>query len=390
MAIDFSFLDAAAPQPQQQAAPQEDVANVTLRVDTDAMLLCDGEFMDIQLKGGVITKVQLPVGQHLLEFLSEENPDIKVEKIVDFPVAGKSYLVMVGELKAALEQSHSQAAVALGSKRVYRLVIAGYDNQMGAMMTARTVMGWSSAESREKFAVLPAVVVESDDSARIELLAEQFAKGNVNVTVETRNGLGELVDSHSPETPAEAKRKAAEEAARKEAAQFAKFTTDELYDLAYSYRYGRKGKPKNYEEAVRYYRAAAERGSAKALYGLAGCYKSGEGVEENWPEAEKLYIKAAELGYVTAFMKISDYYYNLGIENLLKGNGDEHKSYAEALKWCRMAAERGDDWAQYRMGTCYKDGKGVEKNRSEAIKWYRKAADKGNELAADKLKELGA
>lgn len=71
-------------------------------------------------------------------------------------------------------------------------------------------------------------------------------------------------------------------------------TTDELYELAYSYRYGRKGKPKNAGEAIRYYRAAAERGSAKALYGLAGCYKSGEGVEENWPEAEKLYIKAAE------------------------------------------------------------------------------------------------
>ena len=220
MAIDFSFLDAAAPQPQQQAAPKEEVANVTLRVDADAMLLCDGEFMDIQLKGGVITKVQLPVGQHLLEFLSEVNPDIKVEKVVDFPAAGKSYLVMVGELKAALEQSHSQAAVALGSKRVYRLVIAGYDNQMEAMMTARTVMGWSSAESREKFAVLPAVVAESDDSARIKLLAEQFAKGNVNVTVETRNGLGELVDSYAPETLAEAKRKATEEVARKEATQY--------------------------------------------------------------------------------------------------------------------------------------------------------------------------
>ena len=82
MAIDFSFLDGVAPQQQQQAAPQDDVANVTLRVDADAMLLCDGEYMDIHLKGGVITKVQLPVGQHLLEFLSEENPEADVDAIL--------------------------------------------------------------------------------------------------------------------------------------------------------------------------------------------------------------------------------------------------------------------------------------------------------------------
>ena len=105
MAIDFSFLDAAAPQPQQQAAPQDDVANVTLRVDSDAMLLCDGEDMDIHLKGGVITKVQLPVGQHLLEFLSEENPDVKVERVVDFENAGKNYLVNVSNLTASLLKS---------------------------------------------------------------------------------------------------------------------------------------------------------------------------------------------------------------------------------------------------------------------------------------------
>ena len=76
MAIDFSFLDAAAVSHPQQH--QDGVVNVTLRVDADALLLCDGEHIDIELKAGVIKKTKLPVGQHLLEFLSEENPDAKV------------------------------------------------------------------------------------------------------------------------------------------------------------------------------------------------------------------------------------------------------------------------------------------------------------------------
>ena len=194
MAIDFSFLEGAAPQ-KEEAPAKNDTANVTIRVDADCMLLCDGEYMDQQFKAGVITKIQLPTGQHLLEFLSEENPDVKVEKVVDFIEAGKSYLVMVNELKAALSKFHTDTAVALGAKKTYRLVVVGHENQMCAMMVACTVLGWSSAESREKLSHLPAVLIESEDYARIEALANQFSHNNVNVSIETRNGLGELINT---------------------------------------------------------------------------------------------------------------------------------------------------------------------------------------------------
>jgi hypothetical protein len=63
---------------------------------------CDGELVDVPLKAGQVTKTELPVGQHLLEFLSTENPNVKVEKMVDFPESGKNYLVIVNELKAAV------------------------------------------------------------------------------------------------------------------------------------------------------------------------------------------------------------------------------------------------------------------------------------------------
>ena len=61
-----------------------------------------------------MAKTQLPVGQHLLEFFCQDNPNIKVEKVVDFPESDKNYLVMVNELKAAVappvpQQTQQQA-----------------------------------------------------------------------------------------------------------------------------------------------------------------------------------------------------------------------------------------------------------------------------------------
>ena len=104
MPVDFSFLQNAAPakpeQPEQK--PDTGLTNVTVRVDADCFMQCDGEYVDIQLKAGQVTKTELPVGQHMLEFLSSENPNVKVEKMVDFPESGKSYLVVVNELKAAV------------------------------------------------------------------------------------------------------------------------------------------------------------------------------------------------------------------------------------------------------------------------------------------------
>ena len=104
MPVDFSFLQNAAPrQPEQsEQKPDSGMAHVTVRVDADCFMQCDGEYVDIPLKAGQICKTELPTGQHLLEFLSAENPNVKVERIVDFPESGKNYLVVITELKAAV------------------------------------------------------------------------------------------------------------------------------------------------------------------------------------------------------------------------------------------------------------------------------------------------
>lgn len=104
MPVDFSFLQNAAPRQPEQPEKKSDsgMAHVTVRVDVDCFMQCDGEYVDIPLKAGQVCKTELPTGQHLLEFLSTENPNVKIEKMVDFPESGKNYLVVITELKAAV------------------------------------------------------------------------------------------------------------------------------------------------------------------------------------------------------------------------------------------------------------------------------------------------
>ncbi|WP_343249849.1 Hsp70 family protein [Diplocloster hominis] len=59
------------------------------------------------------------------------------------------------------------------------------------------------------------------------------------------------------------------------------------------------------------------------------------------------------------------------------------------LKYFRLAAEKGEPRAQYRMGTYYQLGlDSVVKDDKEALKWYQLAADRGNVIALDKAEQM--
>ncbi len=66
------------------------------------------------------------------------------------------------------------------------------------------------------------------------------------------------------------------------------------------YYYGRNGVPQDYAQAVRYYRLAADQGSAKAQCNLGFCYANGQGVPQNREEAIRLYRLSAAQGNETA------------------------------------------------------------------------------------------
>jgi hypothetical protein len=112
--------------------------------------------------------------------------------------------------------------------------------------------------------------------------------------------------------------------------------------LGLNYSQGR-GVAKDYSEAVKWWRKAAEQNDAKAQYNLGTCYATGQGVEED---------------------------------------------VVEAVKWWRKAAEQNHAEAQYNLGVCYANGQGVAKDQVEAVVWYRKAAEQNYEPAKKTMTEL--
>ena len=169
----------------------------------------------------------------------------------------------------------------------------------------------------------------------------------------------------------EAEQIAAREQAEKEriAREQAEKESMKFKDLGDDYRYGRNGKSKDYVEAVKWYRKAAEQGCAEAQYNLGFMYASGDGVTQNYSEAVKWCRKAAEQGNADAHNALGNMY--------MMGRGVT-KDYTEAVKWFSKAAEQGDTNAQNNLGRVYHEGLGVTKNDIEAVKWFRKSAEQGN------------
>jgi len=86
--------------------------------------------------------------------------------------------------------------------------------------------------------------------------------------------------------------------------------------------------------------------------------------------------KAAEQGNANA-------QYNLGV-CYAEGKGVK-QDYTEAVKWFVKAAGQGNAEAQFNIGFLYERGTGVNKDYTEAIKWYKKAAEQGISEAQFKL-----
>ena len=96
----FDFLNQNSQQENfaQEKSKNEGLVNLTVRADADCQVLCDGEFL-VLLNANQIVKEKAPVGQHLIQFVSIKYPDIIVEECVDWPEAGKNYLILTNKLK---------------------------------------------------------------------------------------------------------------------------------------------------------------------------------------------------------------------------------------------------------------------------------------------------
>ncbi|GAA0532444.1 TPR repeat protein [Rhizomicrobium palustre] len=117
----------------------------------------------------------------------------------------------------------------------------------------------------------------------------------------------------------------------------------------------------------------AERGDVKAMNFLGRIYALGEGVPQNTPTALKWLRLAADKGDPGAMMKIGDIYFS--------GRGGIPVDQTEAVKWIRMAADRGNGDAMAYLSTLYHDGLGIARDDLKAYEWASKAVDAGNTKA---------
>ncbi|WP_051908530.1 tetratricopeptide repeat protein [Candidatus Odyssella acanthamoebae] len=143
------------------------------------------------------------------------------------------------------------------------------------------------------------------------------------------------------------------------------------YNLGQCYLFG-KGVDKDLNQAVEWYRKAAENNHAAAQYNLGQCYLFGKGVDKDLNQAVEWYRKAAEQNHAAAQYSLGWCYdHSIGVE----------RDPREAVEWYRKAAEQNYAEAQYNLGICYAYGKGVEQDPKEAVEWYRKATEQNHAAA---------
>lgn len=122
---------------------------------------------------------------------------------------------------------------------------------------------------------------------------------------------------------------------------------------------------KSYEDAIKWWKLAADENHAYAKYMLGICYENGEGVEQSYEEAAKWYKKSIDTGCIEAKVSLGRLYE--------KGYGVV-QSYEEAIKLYNAAAEYKNIKAMCCLGDCYRYGLGVKRSYNDTVKWYKMAS----------------
>jgi TPR repeat protein len=134
-------------------------------------------------------------------------------------------------------------------------------------------------------------------------------------------------------------------------------------------------------EAERLLLRAAGGGFVTAMLLLAECYETGRfgPARRDLALAHDWYEQAALSGSVNAQVAMGTAHY--------LGRG-RPKDGALALQWYRQAANGGDIGAMYLVASIYEHGDGVPADLRLARHWYEQAALGGDEAAPGKLKEV--
>jgi len=125
----------------------------------------------------------------------------------------------------------------------------------------------------------------------------------------------------------------------------------------------------NYDEAFDWYTKAADKGDNSAIYGLAGMYYDGNGVDQDYSQALDYYTIAADNNMAGAIYRLGYMYYD--------GKGTT-KNYGLAHDYFVRAADLDYHVSNYYLGNIYRYGKGFTTNYTTAISYYNKYGNAGN------------
>lgn len=133
------------------------------------------------------------------------------------------------------------------------------------------------------------------------------------------------------------------------------------------------------QEAVKWYRMAAEKGDALAMLKLGLLYTRGRGIAADPAEGVRWFKQAVDAGNLPSMRELAACY--------AQGNGVK-KDMAEAIRLYRLPAEKNDPIAAFSLAEIYEVGSGAAKDEAEAARLYRIAAGWGDKKAMLKLSEM--
>jgi TPR repeat protein len=125
------------------------------------------------------------------------------------------------------------------------------------------------------------------------------------------------------------------------------------------------GTDQSWENAVRLWRFAAERGEHRAAYRLAMALVEGQGVDPDLAGAARWLRQSAEAGHVPAMPQWGLLHYH--------GHGTV-KDLDEAARWFVKAHNAGDIGGTLLLARCHEHGHGVRQDPARAVALYRQAA----------------
>lgn len=348
-------------EPKTKNTQENSEATLTVKVDINCKLYCDGDFLDL-FEANKVKKISIPTGQHLITIESEQFDEITEDQVIDAMEPGKNYLLLVKDLKEKEDifkknkESKIAQATAEKEEKEKEKDKRKKEKEQDELKKAQLVQEVQDNLQKGKeyyeahiydlaISCLEKVVAATNDAEALLYIGFCYE--------------GQDGDDESMRDAAKAilwYRKSAEQGfARAQAV------------LGHRYRDGR-GVGQNYVEAVKWYRKSAAQGWVSAQVNLGVCYEKGIGVGQDFAKAVEWYTKAAEQGHAGAQNNLGNCYLN--------GRGVA-QNMGEAFNWYTKAAENGEKVAQYNLGVCYREGLGVETDYAKAIEWYTKAAEQG-------------